>query len=65
MTVEDLETAVAQLSPEQFARFSVWFAEYQAELWDRQLEADQRSGRLTKVLDRVRDDIAAGRSKPL
>jgi len=65
MTIEDLEVAVAKLPPDQFARFAEWFAEYQAELWDRQIEDDLRAGRLDAVMQRAREDIAAGRSKPL
>ena len=65
MTVEDLETAIANLPPEEFARLSAWFAELEAERWDRQIEDDLRSGRLDPVIKRARDDIAAGRSKPL
>jgi hypothetical protein len=65
MSVEQLEKAIASLPPDEFARLASWFAEYEAELWDRQIEEDQRAGRLDHVIQRVRDDIAAGRSKPL
>ena len=65
MSVEELESAIANLPPAEFARLATWFAEYQADLWDRQIEADQRAGRLDTVIQRVREDIAAGRSKPL
>jgi hypothetical protein len=65
MSVEDIEFAIAKLPPDQFARFAAWFAEYQAEQWDRQIEQDLRSGRLDSVIQKAREDIAAGRSKPL
>lgn len=65
MSVEQLEKAIAELPPDEFARLASWFAEFEAERWDRQIEDDQRSGRLDSVIQRVRDDIAAGRSKPL
>jgi hypothetical protein len=65
MTVEELESAIQNLPANEFKQLAAWFAEYQAERWDRQIEADQRSGRLDHVIKRVRDDIAAGRSKPL
>ena len=65
MSVEELESAIARLTPDEFSRLAAWFAEYDAERWDRQIEADQRSGRLDQAIQRVRDDIAAGRSKPL
>lgn len=65
MSVEDLEAAVAKLPRQEFDRFATWFAEYQAEKWDRQIEEDLRAGRLNDALRRAREDIAAGRSKPL
>jgi hypothetical protein len=58
MTIEDIEVAVAKLPPDQFARFAAWFADYQAEMWDRQIEDDLRAGRLDAVMQRAREDIA-------
>jgi len=65
MSVEQLEAAIAGLPRAEFARLAAWFAEYEAEQWDRQIEEDQKAGRLDGVMQRVREDIAAGRSKPL
>jgi hypothetical protein len=45
-TVEDLEVAVKQLSPEDRAAFRAWFAAFDADDWDRQFEADVAAGRL-------------------
>ena len=65
MSVEQLERAIENLPRDDFARLAAWFAEFQAQQWDRQIEDDQRAGRLDHLIQRVRDDIAAGRSKPL
>jgi len=65
MSVEELELAVKKLPQPDYACFAAWFAEYQAEQWDRQIEDDLRAGRLDAVIKNARDDIAAGRSKPL
>jgi len=54
MSVEELEAVIAKLPPDQFARLASWFAEYEAERWDRQIEEDERNGRLDAVLQRVR-----------
>ena len=59
------EAAIAGLPRAEFARLAAWFAEYEAQQWDRQIEEDQKAGRLDGVMQRVREDIAAGRSKPL
>ena len=65
MSVRDLETAVTQLSKEEFARFSKWFEEYAAEAWDRQIEADSLAGRFDAAGKRAKADYDAGRCTPL
>ena len=65
MSVRDLETAVAQLSKEELARFSQWFEEYVADEWDRQIEADTFAGRLDAAEKRAKAHYDAGRCTPL
>lgn len=65
MSVQELETAVARLSPDELARFTEWFEEFKAEEWDRQIEADVEAGRLDSLIREAEDDIAAGRVRPL
>jgi hypothetical protein len=61
MSVEELEFAIQKLPADEFKRLASWFAEYEAEQWDRQIEADQRTGRLDHVIKRVRANVAASR----
>jgi hypothetical protein len=65
MSVEELESAITKLPREEFSRLAAWFADYQAASWEREIEADLRAGRLDHVIQRARDDIASGKSKPL
>ena len=51
--VNVLEKHVRDLSSEELAEFRKWFAEFDAEIWDRQLEVDIRSGKLDKFADRA------------
>ena len=37
---EVIEVAITQLPPKDVAKLADWLADYQAELWDRQIEAD-------------------------
>lgn len=60
-TVEQLEAAVQLLSPEERAQFRAWFAEFDAQEWDRQLEADVAAGRLDWLADEADRDRQAGR----
>jgi hypothetical protein len=65
MSVEDLQTAVAQLPAEELDRFSLWFEEFLAEQWDRQIEADILAGRLDAAGRRADEEFEAGRCTPL
>ena len=46
--LESLEQEVQNLSPEELATFRAWFAEYDWEVWDRQLERDVAAGKLDR-----------------
>ena len=65
MSVQELEAAVSQLSPEDLARFAEWFENYKADEWDRQIEDDAETGRLDHLMREAEEDIAAGRVRPL
>ena len=63
--VQEIEEAVQGLEPEDLARFRRWFAEFDAEAWDRQLEEDVAAGRLDKLADDALDDLRKGRCTEL
>jgi hypothetical protein len=56
-TVQEIKDAVSDLSPENLAAFRAWFAEFDAMLWDRQLEMDVASGRLDRLGDEALQDL--------
>ena len=60
-TVEDIEKAVAKLPPEQLAKFRAWFAEFEARLFDEQIERDAKAGKLDALAARARANHRAGR----
>jgi hypothetical protein len=64
-TVQDIENAVRHLSAEDLADFRAWFAEFDAELWDRQLTEDVDSGRLDFLAEEALQDLRAGRTTEL
>lgn len=65
MSVQEIETAITQLSTKQLAELSQWFAEYRAQAWDEQIEQDLSAGRLDAVLKEVDTEYEAGEAKPL
>jgi len=58
--VESLEKAVSQLDPEEFRQFSIWFAEFEQSIWDRQLESDEKAGRLDFLREEAKREREAG-----
>ena len=44
--VKRIKAEIAKLSPEEVCQITVWLAEYDAKLWDRQIEEDSQAGRL-------------------
>ena len=49
-TVQEIEKAVSRLPLEELARFREWFDEFDAKVWDKQFEADAKSGKLDRIL---------------
>jgi hypothetical protein len=65
MSVEELEIVVSHLAADELALFSEWFDEFRAQQWDRQIEADVRTGKLDAAAQRADDDFESGRCTPL
>ncbi|HEU5250632.1 MAG TPA: hypothetical protein VFW15_11655 [Thermoanaerobaculia bacterium] len=54
--VEELEKNVEKLSEKELSLFREWFATFDAEVWDRQIETDVAQGKLDGFAE---DAIAA------
>ena len=65
MTLQDIESAVAGLPPDELAKFRTWFAEFEADAWDRQIEEDARAGRLDALAQEALEDLREGRTTEL
>ncbi|MGZ8940970.1 MAG: hypothetical protein ACXW32_17330 [Limisphaerales bacterium] len=64
-SVQDIEKAISQLSPEDLRLLRTWFHEFDAEAWDQQLEADVAAGRLDKLAAEALKELDAGRCTEL
>lgn len=58
--IEKIEAEIQDMSPEERAAFRAWFAEFDADEWDRQFEADVEAGKLDALADSALRDHAAG-----
>ena len=60
--VEKIEQQIRELSAEEMAKLREWFAEFDAEAWDRQFEADVRSGKLDALGEQALKAHASGKT---
>jgi hypothetical protein len=63
--VEAVEQQIQELTSEELEAFRTWFAEYDPEVWDRQIEADARSGRLDELAEQALAAHRRGESREL
>lgn len=61
--VEFLEREVAKLTPQELAAFRQWFAKYDADTWDRQIESDVKAGKLDRLADEALASHERGETK--
>jgi uncharacterized HAD superfamily protein len=61
-TLEAAERAVAQLSEQELTQFRQWFAKYDADLWDTQLEADAAAGKLDSLAQEALAEYHTGKA---
>ncbi|WP_041933777.1 hypothetical protein [Gloeothece verrucosa] len=59
-TLQEIEEAVSQLSPEDLAAFRNWFAQFDAVAWDKQFEEDVAAGRLDELAKKALKNLQAG-----
>ena len=45
-SVEEIQSAIVSLPPEEYARLRAWFIERDWEQWDQQIAADAQAGKL-------------------
>ncbi|MCM0592244.2 MAG: hypothetical protein ACSI46_15290 [Gloeotrichia echinulata DVL01] len=64
-TLQEIERAVSQLSPEELAAFRAWFAEFDAEVWDKKFQADVVALRLNSLAEKALRDLREGRCTDL
>jgi hypothetical protein len=63
--VEQIESQIKDLTSKELQSLRAWFAEYDAQIWDRQFEADVRAGKLDRLAEDALREHEAGRSTKL
>ena len=63
--IERLEKEIQNLSAGELVEFRQWYAQFDADAWDAQIEADVRAGKLDALADEALKQHREGHSSPL
>ncbi len=63
--VEQLERQIRELSDKELSEFRQWYAEFDANAWDAQIESDVHAGKLEALAEKALKEHRNGRSTPL
>lgn len=63
--LEEIEEEIRNLSGSELAKFREWYAEFDAQAWDEQFEADVKAGKLDALGEAARRARREGKSTEL
>jgi hypothetical protein len=64
-TLEQIETAILTLAPEEFQRLRQWFSDVDYQRWDEQLERDIADGKLEDLAAEAISEFKAGQCREI
>jgi len=64
-SVEVVENKIEKLSPIELSEFRLWFAEYDSDAWDLQIEADAASGKLDVFAEEAIAEYKSGKVREI
>ena len=64
-SIREIENAIQSLPPNELKQFRIWFAEFDAKVWDAQLENDITSGKLDKISEKAKKSYQNGKFEEL
>jgi hypothetical protein len=63
--IQEVKRIIAGLAPNEMTEFRAWFADYDAEAWDKQFEEDVKAGRLDNMSQKAINDFRKGNCREL
>jgi hypothetical protein len=64
-SVEEIQSAIVSLAPEEYVRLREWFIERDWEQWDQQIAADAQAGKLDFLIAEAMAEKAQGHLRDL
>ena len=65
MSLTELKTAVMQLPHDQLAELLNWLDEFQECQWERQIEEDFKSGKLSRLIQQAEGAFSEGKCREI
>lgn len=62
-TIKSLERAIEKLPPRELAEFRRWFAKFDAEAWDAQIQADAAAGKFDTLAAEALAEHRTGKTR--
>ena len=63
--LEQLEQRIQNLPSDELAKFREWFVEFDHLIWDKQIEADSKAGKLNGLIADALADFKAGKAREI
>ncbi|MGM0655901.1 MAG: hypothetical protein ACQETR_11365 [Thermodesulfobacteriota bacterium] len=63
--LETIEREIRKLTEKELSEFRQWFAEFDADIWDAQIEFDAAAGKLDKLAQEALEEYEAGNAKEI
>ena len=60
-TVVEIKSAIKKLKPKELRSIGNLVDELREDLWDKQIDADAKAGKLDKLMEEAKQDYLAGR----
>ena len=64
-TIEQIETAILTLAPDEFQRLRQWFSDVDYQRWDEQIERDVANGKLDALAAEAIAEFKAGQCREI
>ena len=63
--VEAVEKEIERFTPTELAEFRRWYANFDADAWDEQIEADAKSGKIDALAKEALAEYEAGKAREI
>ncbi|HEV2319748.1 MAG TPA: hypothetical protein VGV18_08365 [Verrucomicrobiae bacterium] len=61
-TVQEIETAIKKLKPQEVREVADWLDELREQLWDNQIDADAKAGKFNKMIAKAKAEFREGKA---